>query len=148
MKKLFNLSVAILSSAFLFSCTTMTTVIDDGYYSSVEKREAVKSKKQVKQTENKESYNYQEQDNYAQEYDNYSSQNNQTPDYSESYTTKSGNTTVHNYYFNNDDYYDYEYAARLRRFHGPYSHWGYYDPYYTNMYWYSRNPAHWGVSVY
>lgn len=50
--------------------------------------------------------------------------------------------------FRYDDYYDYEYAARLRRFHSPYYNSGYYDPFYTNTYWYTGNPYHWGLSVY
>ena len=41
------------------------------------------------------------------------------------------------YYYNQDDYYDYYYTSRLRRFHTDiYSGWGYYDPYFTNMYWF------------
>ena len=48
-----------------------------------------------------------------------------------------------------DDYYDYAYASRLRRFHTDvYTGWGYYDPYFTNMYWYDYYPASWGLSIY
>src|SRR5688572_12166377 len=36
--------------------------------------------------------------------------------------------------YNADDYYDYEYAARLNRFYNPIYGAGYYDPYYTNLY--------------
>lgn len=50
--------------------------------------------------------------------------------------------------YNEDDYYDYEYAARLRRFHDPYNSWGYYDPYYTNLYWYTGFPSDFGWSIY
>ncbi len=50
--------------------------------------------------------------------------------------------------FNKDDYYDYEYASRVRRFHQPVQGTGYYDNYYTNNYWYSGNPAMYGNSIY
>src|SRR6267378_3272857 len=73
------------------------------------------------------------------------------PTTTEQYMDDKGNTYITNNYndhFNSDDYYDYEYAARLRRFHNPYSGYGYYDGYYTNSYWYSYNPFQWGVSIY
>ena len=50
--------------------------------------------------------------------------------------------------FDYDDYYDYEYAARLRRFHDPVPGSGYYDNYYTNSYYYNQNPYLYGTSVY
>jgi len=63
-----------------------------------------------------------------------------------------GNTYITNKYyesdFDYDDYYDYEYAVRMRRFYHPVSTYNYYDNYYTNSYWYSAQPAHWGLSVY
>ncbi|MBE9481355.1 MAG: hypothetical protein IMY69_06635, partial [Bacteroidetes bacterium] len=67
-------------------------------------------------------------------------------------TTPDSTTYItNNYYYddyNYDDYYDYSYAARIRRFHGPYHGFSYYDPYYTNMYWYNYNPYSWGTSIY
>jgi len=61
---------------------------------------------------------------------------------------KDGNPTeiTNNYYY--DDYYDYEYSARLRRFHDNYNGYNYYDDYYTNYYWYTYNPWDWGLSIY
>lgn len=50
--------------------------------------------------------------------------------------------------FKYDDYYDYEYATRVKRFDNPISGLGYYDNYYTNSYWYNQNPYNYGVSVY
>lgn len=50
--------------------------------------------------------------------------------------------------FDYDDYYDYEYAARLRRFHNPTPGAGYYDNYYTNSYYYNQNPYYYGTSLY
>lgn len=43
--------------------------------------------------------------------------------------------------------YDYEYAARIRRFHGDML-WDYYDDYYTDMYWYTGDPYYMGCSIY
>lgn len=60
----------------------------------------------------------------------------------------SGNSYVtNNYYYDDEDYYDYAYSARIRRFYHPYG-WSYYDPFYTNLYWYDSNPFSWGVSLY
>src|SRR5260370_1303557 len=48
---------------------------------------------------------------------------------------------------NDDDYYDYAYSSRIRRFYHPVG-WSYYDSYYTNMYWYDYDPYSYGVSLY
>lgn len=50
--------------------------------------------------------------------------------------------------YDKDDYYDYQYASRLRRFNNPVYGLGYYDNYYTNYYWYNNNPAYYGASIY
>ncbi len=50
--------------------------------------------------------------------------------------------------FKYDDYYDYEYATRVKRFNNNINGLGYYDNYYTNSYWYNQNPYNYGVSVY
>ena len=50
--------------------------------------------------------------------------------------------------FKYDDYYDYEYATRVKRFNNTISGLSYYDNYYTNSYWYNQNPYNYGVSVY
>ena len=65
----------------------------------------------------------------------------------QSSTDQDGNTYVTNNYYNNDDYYDYAYTSRVRRFYHPYG-WNYYDSYYTNMYWYDYDPYSYGVSLY
>jgi len=49
--------------------------------------------------------------------------------------------------FNYDDYYDYGYSARIRRFQNGYFG-DYYNDYYTNRYWYDMNPGYWGSSIY
>lgn len=50
--------------------------------------------------------------------------------------------------FKYDDYYDYEYATRIKRFDNQIYGLGYYDNYYTNSYWYNQNPYYYGTSVY
>ena len=51
--------------------------------------------------------------------------------------------------FNYDDYYDYEYSSRLKRFHGEeYLSDDYYSDYYTNYYWYDPDPYYYGTSIY
>ena len=50
--------------------------------------------------------------------------------------------------YDEDDYYDYAYTARIRRFHRPYLMYDYYSDYYTNMYWYNADPFYWGTSIY
>ena len=50
--------------------------------------------------------------------------------------------------FSYDDYYDNQYASRLKRFHEPMYGVGYYDSYYTNSYFYNNNPYQYGVSIY
>ncbi|MBL4753524.1 MAG: hypothetical protein JKY52_08050 [Flavobacteriales bacterium] len=77
-----------------------------------------------------------------------------TPDYSttEQYVDENGDTYITNNYYDDDfaydDYYDYSYTARIRRFHRPVYSYGYYDPYYTNSYWYSGNAYDYGTSLY
>lgn len=47
-----------------------------------------------------------------------------------------------------EDYHDYSYASRLRRFGSDAPFNGYYDPWYTNHYWYSGSMDYWGTSIY
>ncbi|MBK6521522.1 MAG: hypothetical protein IPG08_03885 [Sphingobacteriaceae bacterium] len=50
--------------------------------------------------------------------------------------------------YTSDDYYDYAYSSRVRRFGNPVYGAGYYDNYYTNTYWYNQNPNCYGSSIY
>ncbi len=50
--------------------------------------------------------------------------------------------------FDYDDYYDYSYSSRIRRFHNPNPGFSYYDTYYTNVYYYDYNPWAYGTSIY
>lgn len=63
-------------------------------------------------------------------------------------TIINNNYNGNNYRFDNEDYYDYAYASRLRRFYNPLTTMTYYDPYYTNMYWYNYDPYFYGTSIY
>ena len=60
-------------------------------------------------------------------------------------------STVKNEEYNsyNDNYYDFSYSSRIRRFHRPmmYSH-GFYSGFYTDYYWYNPDPFYWGSSIY
>ena len=51
---------------------------------------------------------------------------------------------INNYYSDPTDYY---YSSSLRRFSDNYYGWNYYDPYYTDMYWYTGSPFSWGLSL-
>lgn len=83
-----------------------------------------------------------------------SNNNNQTQTDNQQYTRDAdGNLIIRNNYyedseFNFDDYYDYAYTARIRRFGSSWNTWSYYDPYYTNYYWYNPSPMNWGTSIY
>ena len=58
-----------------------------------------------------------------------------------------GNVNISNNYYG--DVYDYAYSSRIRRFYRPMVSSGYYyDPFYTNMYWYNYDPFYSGVSIY
>ena len=104
--------------------------------------------------------NVQNQD-YQQDQQDYQQQDNQITDnqyqdnqqyyqdqsnYSETYTDDNGNTYITNNFYG--DYYDYSYSSRIRRFYYPELDFGYYDPWYTNMYWYTYDPWYFGISVY
>jgi hypothetical protein len=77
----------------------------------------------------------------------YQNQNNQQQNTQQQGAANTNYNTSGRYY-SDDDYYDYAYSARLRRFSNPYNNWGYYDNYYTNSYWYDYNPYNYGTSIY
>tara|TARA_Y100001968_G_scaffold157033_1_gene143479 strand:- start:732 stop:1637 length:906 start_codon:yes stop_codon:yes gene_type:complete len=67
-------------------------------------------------------------------------------------TIKSDSNLIINNYYGNyyeaDDYYDFSYSSRIRRFHRPFWSVGYYGGMYTNYYWYNQNPYYFGSSIY
>ncbi|MCP4553079.1 MAG: hypothetical protein GY834_13815 [Bacteroidetes bacterium] len=83
--------------------------------------------------------NYNEMEVYEDEYDSEYTEEDSQEIYQEEYPE----------YFNDSDaYYNFLFSARLRRFHRPYYSFGYYNNYFTNMYWYESNPYAWGSSIY
>ena len=60
------------------------------------------------------------------------------------YEDENGNVQITNNYYEGDnydfdnEYYDYEYASRIKRFRRGTNNYGYYDDYYTNYYWYDQ----------
>ena len=70
------------------------------------------------------------------------------------YQDENGDMRVTNNYYYGDnydygnEYYDYEYSSRIRRFHRNSARFGYYDDYFTNYYWYDYDPYFYGTSIY
>ena len=88
---------------------------------------------------------------YYSEEDYVSNQNTLTEIASEEYSNHESDDDSQAEYvdeYSRDDYYDYGYSSRLRRFHSPYSGFGYYHNFYTNSYWYNYNFHNYGVSIY
>ena len=56
--------------------------------------------------------------------------------------------TSDNNYYQTDDYYDYSFSSRIRRFHRPIYNTGYYGGIYTDYYWYNNDPFYCGTSIY
>lgn len=123
-----------------------STSYDDVYFSSTPKQQAPVSTAAQNQSPSKPSdYSSSQSSEKPERFDYTGTQ----PASTTTRTEQDGNTYItNNYYYDPDDYYDYAYTARLRRFYRPYIGWGYYDSYYTNSYWYDYNPASWGVSIY
>ena len=71
----------------------------------------------------------------------------------ETYTDGNVNMYItNNYYGDNntfyqDDYYYYPHSARIKRFYSGLT-FGYYHPWYTNIYWYNYDPLFFGTSIY
>ncbi|MEI6059770.1 MAG: hypothetical protein WCR72_03625 [Bacteroidota bacterium] len=139
---------------FLFTaCTSQyqATGYDDVYYSSKNQPQAPKHPLVVKSPETdisayapaSSAQPQQEQQANTADYSNFDTT------YAagdQQYSSGSGENVDNGY--NQDDYYDYAYSARLRRFHNPYVYDNYYNDYYTNSYWYDPNPWNWGMSIY
>ena len=102
-------------------------------------------------TQHYEDANYLSPNEFA-EFDDYTVQNTELEQEDEIYIdTIEDGTIVNNYYgdyYEADDYYDFSYSARIRRFHQPLWSMGYYGGLYTDYYWYSYNPYHCGMSIY
>ena len=66
------------------------------------------------------------------------------------YDTTNVNDTVYSETenFSTDDYYDFSFSSRIKRFHNPLFYSGYYGNFYTDYYWYHDDPFFWGSSIY
>ena len=67
------------------------------------------------------------------------------------YQTQDTDTIADNYYSEYDvadDYYDYSFSSRIRRFHRPMYYSNYYGGLYTDYYWYNNDPFYCGTSIY
>lgn len=156
------IGVLVVAIALLTACSTPQGAAssknyqDDIYYSSKDaaadkeriqlqkqreqEEEAAARKKEAEQTaRNAANTNSSDDDDY---YKSPGSKGNSTS------STSSDNSTSTTRAFDYDDYYDYEYAVRLKRFHNSIPTYGYYDNFYTNSYWYTGNPYNYGTSVY
>ena len=152
MKTLFdNLFFAVLVLG-LMSCSAtrqagVSYETDDIYFSSSDRAEEQFNQSQNNQRVAEENYTS------PSENDEYYTPAEDRPQ-TESYTDQNGNVTNNyygDYYESNsgyDDYYDYAYSSRIRRFHRPVATFSYYDPFYTNSYWYDYNPYNYGSSIY
>ena len=142
---------------FLTACSAQyqTKNYDDVYYSARNKqaddRSFVVKPTKVEPSQNAQAEQQPQAEQPARELSNqYNSEQGTTGSNnsdSTQYTTPEGDPNVANNYYG-DDYYDYAYSARLRRFqNNPYYN-NYYSDYYTNSYWYDNNPWDWGRSIY
>ena len=59
-------------------------------------------------------------------------------------STQIEETNIINNYYEDNSSFDFYYFSRIRRFHRPYYNYGYFGNYYTNSYWYSGYPNHYG----
>lgn len=63
-------------------------------------------------------------------------------------TTENDSINISSGKYNTDDYYDYSFSSRIKRFHRPIFYSGYYGGFYTDYYWYNTDPFYWGTSIY
>ena len=59
--------------------------------------------------------------------------------------TEAAPVIVNNYYYNDPN--DYYYSSNIRRFSDEFYGWDYYDPYYTDLYWYTGRSINWGLNI-
>lgn len=147
MKTLIKNILVLMILAFQFTKIAKAQVDDDIYYSPKNDTQMV--------SQNNEKQNDLINEDEKNDPEKQSSNNkNTSPRYSETeeYVDENGNSYITNNYYGDDyysdDYYDYAYASRIRRFYGGCSSFGYYNDYYTNLYWYDYNPISWGISIY
>lgn len=135
----------LLSLCFATSALGVFAQDDDGIYGDI--YQAPEVEEELIDTTASPLDGYSTVDDYYPE-EGYVAESNSSEPYSEQYVDENGNNITNNYY---GDYYeddnDYFYSSRIRRFHRNYGGWGYYDPWYTNMYYYNYDPFFWGTSI-
>lgn len=139
------LAIAVLTLSACSSGYQATSSHDDIYYESNDKYlndysyEEEETYQEVEET--KQDQGQSTMTNKYESSDPYSGQ--EAAPESETYRDGSGTTVINNYY---DAPYDYYYSSRIRRFHRPYTGFGYYSGGYTD---YRRyDPYYNGVSIY
>jgi hypothetical protein len=138
-----TLKGALLTGSLVLSGAFMA-MAQDGIYDDIYQAPSVGTSGTTTPSGPLDGYSTFDQDDYYQPQNNNISQN---PANSEQYVDENGNTYITNNYYGDDDY-DYFYASRINRFHRPIYGFGYYDPFYTNMYWYNYDPFFFGTSIY
>lgn len=148
--KLFHYLTGALLIAFSSSCSTYTPGIsaepDDRYYSLRDAKKEQREARKLSEFENSAFSDAGSGSAQPAQNDGYQRITDPTD-----YSTNDGSTVVNNYYndpFEMDDYYDYMYSSRIRRFHRNNNMFGYYDPWFTNSYFYNPNPMMFGSSIY
>jgi hypothetical protein len=146
-KNIYTMKSIVYSAIFVFavfvsSCSTSNTAkknTDDVYYNP---KEAAQEVYKEKSSNNTSSANQNPIENYSQQG---SSSNGSIANDNSNQRNNQNNSN-----FESDDYYDYSYSSRIRRFHNPNAvvASGYYDPWYTNMYYFDNNPFNFGTSIY
>ena len=152
--KLINTSTKVLAvlMAISFTSVAQNSKYDDDVYYSPSKAQTEKENQNNQSTQqsngsNASDYTAPQTQSSSDNRFDYSNSEQREPS-STTTEQRDGNTYVTNNYYEEDDYYDYYYASRIRRFHRPLWGYSYYDPFYTNSYWYDYNPYNWGTSIY
>ncbi|MFN4123237.1 MAG: hypothetical protein ACK4GL_08040 [Flavobacteriales bacterium] len=155
--KTFIFTAGIILTVVLSSCgslnhTAKVSEVDDRYYSLAD---ANKERRQLRKLQSTAPQDVEDRSgsamrrNFNENNEDFDGQDERFADYERfGGGAPGGGNTVNNYYFDMDDYYDFQYASRVRRFHRPMNRWGYFDPFYTNMFWYDPNPLFFGTSIY
>lgn len=134
---------SLIAVALVFSASR-TVVAQDGIYDDI--YQAPTYDTDTSPSNPLDGYSTYDQDDYYQPQNN----NQQGAPSSQQYVDENGDTYITNNYYGDyyEDDYDYFYASRINRFHRPIWGFGYYDPFYTNMYWYNYDPFFFGTSIY
>jgi len=144
----FAVTWMIFSSSCASNKNTANYEADDRYYSLADARREQKKLKKLN-TAATEPAQVLDEDRSAQR--NTETDESRAYDYAPAPQPDGETTVINNYYeddYDMDDYYDYMYASRIRRFNRPNAGFGYYDPFFTNAYWYTYDPFLFGNSIY